>query len=313
MSAPTRNDTDKDASRRYVPPWVRNAANDAGDVPPAPTEKLGREPAPPLTEPEVRRRRHEPVPFDGDSATRGLRAQASLDPVAVPQPPRARPRNSAIPMLLRVAGGVALAAFAVVFMKGLAPESMKLADDGTRPIQLGTSGPVAAAPAAAMPPAQVAMPPAQVAMPPAQVAMQPAQVAPAPAPAPAQVAAAPAVSRPPAPVPAVSPPPAPTVSPAPPLRTMDREEAAALYSRGEQLIAVGDIVGARLLFSRAAEGGDARSAFAMGASYDPNALKALGVVGVIADRALAREWYGKASSLGSRDAAQRIEALVRLR
>jgi TPR repeat protein len=97
------------------------------------------------------------------------------------------------------------------------------------------------------------------------------------------------------------------------MRTISREEAAALYSRGEQLIAVGDVVGARLLFLRAAEGGDVRSAFAMGASYDPDALKTLGIVGVVADVALAREWYAKASSLGSRDAALRIEMLVRAR
>jgi TPR repeat protein len=277
---------------------VRNAANDTTDVTLAPTEKLRREPspAPQLTEPGVRRRRHEPRSFEGDIAARELRAQTSLDPVAVPQPARARRRNSAIPMLLRVAGGAALAALAVIYMKGTAPESPKLADDGTRLVQLGTSAPVATPPAAAMLPA-------------------PTQVATAPVPEVSRPpAAAPAVPRPPAER-AVLPPPAPPAPPAPPVpvRTIDREEAAALYSRGEQLIAVGDVVAARLMFLRAAEGGDARSAFAMGASYDPDMLRKLGVLGVVSDLALAREWYAKASSLGSREAAQRIEMLARLR
>ena len=83
-----------------------------------------------------------------------------------------------------------------------------------------------------------------------------------------------------------------------------------LYRRGEQLIQQGDIAAARLMFARAAEVGDARSALALGASYDPDVLRKLGVLGVAADAALAREWYSKASSFGSREAAQRIDLLA---
>ena len=89
------------------------------------------------------------------------------------------------------------------------------------------------------------------------------------------------------------------------------EEIAALYKRGEQLIQQGDIAAARLMFTRAASVGDARSALALGASYDPDVLRKLGVVGVAADAVLAREWYSKASSFGSREAAQRIELMAR--
>jgi TPR repeat protein len=64
------------------------------------------------------------------------------------------------------------------------------------------------------------------------------------------------------------------------------------------------------MFARAAEVGDARSALALGASYDPDVLRKLGVLGVAADAALAREWYSKASSFGSREAAQRIDLLA---
>jgi TPR repeat protein len=65
------------------------------------------------------------------------------------------------------------------------------------------------------------------------------------------------------------------------------------------------------MFTRAAVAGDARSALALGASYDPDVLRKLGVLGVAADAAIAREWYAKASSYGSREAAQRIELLAR--
>jgi TPR repeat protein len=105
-------------------------------------------------------------------------------------------------------------------------------------------------------------------------------------------------------------PPAPSVT-APPALSLDREEIAALYRRGEQLVTQGEIAAARLVFARAAEAGDARSALALGASYDPDVLRKLGVLGVVADAALAREWYTKASGLGSSEAAQRIELMAR--
>jgi TPR repeat protein len=95
-----------------------------------------------------------------------------------------------------------------------------------------------------------------------------------------------------------------------PARQIDREEIATLYKRGEQLITQGDIASARLMFQRAAEVGDARSALALGASYDPDVLQKLGVLGVAADATRAREWYAKASSFGSREAAQRIELMA---
>jgi TPR repeat protein len=76
------------------------------------------------------------------------------------------------------------------------------------------------------------------------------------------------------------------------------------------MITRGEIAGARLVFTRAAEAGDARSALALGATYDPDVLRKLGVLGVVGDAAHAREWYAKASSLGSREAAQRIELMA---
>jgi hypothetical protein len=90
----------------------------------------------------------------------------------------------------------------------------------------------------------------------------------------------------------------------------DREEVAALVSRGQTYLANGDVVSARLVFRRAAEAGDAQAALALGGTYDPLVLKSLGVIGVAADAAQARGWYQKAVELGSREAPQRIDQLA---
>ena len=79
-----------------------------------------------------------------------------------------------------------------------------------------------------------------------------------------------------------------------PARSIARR-SHALLKRGEELISQGDIAAARLMLTRAAEAGDARSALALGATYDPAVLGKLGVLGVAADVAQARAWYGKAA------------------
>ena len=50
--------------------------------------------------------------------------------------------------------------------------------------------------------------------------------------------------------------------------------------QGEQFVASGDLVTARLVFQRAAEAGDATAALAMGATYDPTVLAKLGARGI---------------------------------
>jgi TPR repeat protein len=105
---------------------------------------------------------------------------------------------------------------------------------------------------------------------------------------------------------AVQEPPAPAPTP-PILRQLDPEEVALLLKRGEVLIAQGDIVSARLMLTRAAEAGDARAALTLGASYDPDMLRKLGVMGVAGDAAKARAWYEKAAGYGSGEATRRLE------
>jgi hypothetical protein len=93
-------------------------------------------------------------------------------------------------------------------------------------------------------------------------------------------------------------------------RRLEASELAELLRRGNQLAAKGDLLGARLLFQRAAEAGDSSAALAIAGTYDPFVLERLGERGLAPDVALARFWYEKARELGSKEAPQRLEMLT---
>lgn len=116
-------------------------------------------------------------------------------------------------------------------------------------------------------------------------------------------------------------PPAPAVERAPPQlaervpqpapsRSLDAAEVDVLVKQGQQFVAAGDFVTARLVFQRAAEAGNAAAALALGASYDPVVLSRLGVRGVDADVGKARAWYQKAKEFGAPDADRRLSTLA---
>jgi len=90
----------------------------------------------------------------------------------------------------------------------------------------------------------------------------------------------------------------------------DREQVQLLIERSQELISEGDVAAGRALLRHAAEANDARAAFALGATYDPIMLTILGTHGVAADVSLARDWYKKASELGSQEAQERLKLLV---
>ena len=108
---------------------------------------------------------------------------------------------------------------------------------------------------------------------------------------------------------APAPPPVQSAAP-PPTRTLDPAEIDVLVKQGQQFVAAGDFVTARLVFQRAAEAGNAAAALALGASYDPVVLSRLGVRGVDADVAKARAWYQKAKDFGAPDADRRLSTLA---
>ena len=93
-------------------------------------------------------------------------------------------------------------------------------------------------------------------------------------------------------------------------RALDPEEIKLLMKQGEQFIAAGDVVTARIVFQRAAEAGDADAAVVLAGTYDPIVLAKLGVTGLRADVDKARTWYQKAESLGSVEATRRLAILA---
>ncbi len=110
----------------------------------------------------------------------------------------------------------------------------------------------------------------------------------------------------------------PEISPARSASSADRtatriapEEIAMLLKQGEQLISVGDVATARVLFGRAAESGDGNAALALGATYDPVVLARLGVRGIAPDAEQAQLWYQKAREYGSSEAPAWLTKLAR--
>ena len=106
--------------------------------------------------------------------------------------------------------------------------------------------------------------------------------------------------------------PRPVVAPPPPgpaQLQLDQEEIDWLIKRGHQILSSGDIPPARLMLRRAALAGSGRAALELGGTYDPMVLREIGVQGFAPDPALAREWYQKASDLGSSEATRQLEGL----
>jgi hypothetical protein len=104
----------------------------------------------------------------------------------------------------------------------------------------------------------------------------------------------------------------PNAAPAPdaPATSGVRQDVAALVTQGKEFFEVGDLVAARILFTRAARAGDAAAAIAVGATYDPVVLAERGMRGVAADLDKARAWYERAKDMGSSEGPRRLEMLA---
>jgi hypothetical protein len=287
MSAPVRNDdqTPSMFPTMYAPPWAREGTRGAGDATMAAvgkalnaSDELRRTLPPAPTLEDGKRWREKP--FDGDIAAKHLRERRSLDPVPMPPMPT---RKTPAALLARIAGAIGLAALAAFFVVGAMPQ----------PLQGASQDAVVAKPFWS----RLFDSTERVIVP----AAEPLTFADRLAGVPVMAATEPAV-----PARAVQEPP---VAP-PSLRTLDREELAMLLKRSEALIAQGDIASARLMLTRAAEAGDARAALALGATYDGDVLRKLGVLGVAADAAEARAWYGKAAAYGLGEATRRLEQIA---
>ncbi|HEY6256043.1 MAG TPA: hypothetical protein VIY51_09655 [Xanthobacteraceae bacterium] len=106
---------------------------------------------------------------------------------------------------------------------------------------------------------------------------------------------------------AEQPPPAPAPKA---VREIDPASIKLLMQQGEQFLASGDVLTARIVFQRAAEAGDAAAALALGATFDPAVLSKMGARGINPDIQKARMWYERAKQYGSSDAPRRLEALA---
>jgi hypothetical protein len=82
-----------------------------------------------------------------------------------------------------------------------------------------------------------------------------------------------------------------------------------LVARADELFRKGDVSGARLLLEHALASGNARAAFLLGETFDPNVLAKMGALGIRGDTAKAREFYAQARALGMVQAGERMEAL----
>jgi len=103
--------------------------------------------------------------------------------------------------------------------------------------------------------------------------------------------------------------PAPVAARPPPARTLDADTLAGLMARAKSLLAVGDIVAARLLLERAANAQDAIAAHLLAQTYDPAVLGTSDARRIAADATAARDWYQKAAALGSAEPRQRLAQL----
>jgi hypothetical protein len=338
MSSPIHDDRDKRAM--YVPPWARDELRDEETrrihaeivaaaerlKPPAPPAqpappKPQRVAPPPVTDFPMRSDRSMSMlpsapaeaPFDVESAMRDTWEPPAHDPVGGPPQPKMSGLNWSV--VSRLAGAGGFAAIVALFVIGVIPlpsidislsrdtkDANAAAPSGST--ATGSSRQLAAIPPPAPKPVAPAAPAAPAAAPQPVAALPPTQAV-----APNPVSAFPAPAAPSVTEPALPPPPKPAAG-LPEARVLDymsREEIDGLVKRGQDLLAIGDISGGRLLLTRAAEAGDARASFALAGTYDAAVVATLGAVGAFPDAVKARSWYMKAVEQGSTEAARRLE------
>jgi hypothetical protein len=89
-------------------------------------------------------------------------------------------------------------------------------------------------------------------------------------------------------------------------------ESSVLFARARELLAEGDIAGARLLLFHLAERGEGDAAYELARTFDADMLAKLGASGVESDQSIARGWYQQASQHGSAAATERLKILTSL-
>jgi type II secretory pathway predicted ATPase ExeA len=254
-----------------------------------------------------------PLPADVPIANSPAPAVGAADPSAAAEDIQPAPTAGATPAQAPPDGSTANSAAPVVgttdpsTAAAVAPPPPPVPTEQPHP-QEATTPAAEDAPAITVP-----APPAPTAQPQTQEATAPA-VQDAPAEASDGATHAPAAAEPPRPAAAVErgepAKPAPFVVVSPPSAPVDLR---LLLSRGDTMLALGDMSAARLLYQRAAAAGSARAATAIGKTYDPAFLASIHASGVAPDRDLAAVWYRKGAALGDREGADRLAGLTAAR
>jgi hypothetical protein len=290
MTSPFDTPEDVQLTLKYAPPWARDRARAAKPDAAQPPDKC-----------ESRRQHLDDIQaFSGDRAVLNMQARLALQPESVPEPPSQIAAGRSIErMALQTCGVSGIAAVIAWVIVSVPNEVLPGRDALLR---------LAAAPSFSSD--QQHSPPAVPAPRHDRAAAQPGlQSEPARSLPPSIVAAATAVEHK-TPDATNIPPPAQPKAATLITRQIDADEVTSMIARGEELIDTGDLSSARLLLRRAAEAGNARAAFALARTFDPNALKALGLRDGAPDLAEARFWYERAVKLGSPDAPQQLHQLA---
>lgn len=172
---------------------------------------------------------------------------------------------------------------------------------------LPVTAPIVAKPAVAPPPdhgpSAETMPSGSAPEAPLSIATPaPAEPPETPSPAIASATAAPAPNT--APTAAIPASPAPVVGP-----RLSAAESAALLTRGDGLLRIGDVASARLFYERAANAGEGVAAVRLGETFDPIFIERAHLRGVRGDLGMAASWYRRARDLGAADAEVLLKAL----
>jgi len=296
MTSPFDAPEDVQLTLKYAPPWARDRAQAAKPDAAQPPDKC-----------ESRRQHLDDIQaFSGDRAVLDMQTRLALQPESVPEPPSQIAAGRSIERIVLQACGVSGIAAVISWVIVSVPNEvlpgrdalLRLAAAPSFSSDQQHSSPTVPAlrhdRAAAQPGLQR----------PATPASEPARSLP-----PSTVAAATAVEHK-APDATNIPPPAQPKAATMITRQIDADEVSSLIARGEELIDTGDLSSARLLLRRAAEAGNARAAFALAGTFDPNVLAKHGSQELGADPDMARLWYERARALGADDAPERQHQLA---
>ncbi len=91
----------------------------------------------------------------------------------------------------------------------------------------------------------------------------------------------------------------------------DQLTAQRFVAKGNEFLLQGNVNTARLFYRRAADLGFADAAMALAATFDPNELSGLGIVGVQGDTGQALRWYKHAAEQGDPIAVERMKRLLK--